>query len=127
MACPAGVQPHDRDLFHCAANGVPETNLNAVLQIGSRLLNRPRGFCPAATKELAEEIAKARPSTTSEVESTEVYIHSRIGPPAARALLHAFGVKSELVVHLALLRIGKNVVSFLDFFEFFFRGLIAGI
>src|SRR5580658_8036857 len=42
-------------------------------------------------------------------------------PPSPRSL------KAELIVHLALLRIRKDVVGFLHLLEFFFRGFVAGI
>ena len=36
-------------------------------------------------------------------------------------------VETELVVHLALLGVGKNFVGFLDLLELFLGGLVAGI
>src|SRR5262249_13230222 len=39
----------------------------------------------------------------------------------------AIGVEAELIVHLALFGVAENVEGFLDVFEFFFGGFVAGV
>src|SRR5262249_8570563 len=90
---------------------------------------------PAArAKKLAEEIGEAGPASaagsTAEIETAEIKVDvargaARAGTVVARGRVVA--VEAVLVIHLALLGVGENVVGFLQLFEFFFGRFVAGI
>src|SRR6266704_1356750 len=130
------VHPRDRELFHCAAHGVPEVDLELVFQVAARFMFWFRRHAAAPAKELAEEVAKARSSgpgtrASAKIEAPKIKIHAGV----ARALVSAgiasrrqvLAVEAVLVVHLPLLGVGEHVVGLLDLLEFFFRGFVAGI
>src|SRR5882672_1942917 len=81
MTCLARVEPGDRKLFHRAAHGIPEVDLDLVFQVAARFVLRFHpGASAAAAEKLAEEITEAcsaarcsRPA--AEIESTEVKIN----------------------------------------------------
>src|SRR5580704_14571925 len=56
-----------------------------------------------------------------------VFGRAAVSRAPRRTTARTRSVESELVVHLPLLRIRKDVVGFLNLFEFFFRGFIARI
>ena len=45
----------------------------------------------------------------------------------ARTAARPWSVEAKLVVHLALLGVGKHLVRFLDLLELFFRGFVSRI
>ena len=116
---------------------VPRTASQNVISIWYSRLEpgfgaRRRFSYPAASaKILAEEIAKARTAAraataSSKIESPEIEMHlSALARP--RHAARARRLKAELIVHLAFLGVGQNVVGFLHLLEFFFRGFVAGI
>src|SRR5262249_5047918 len=88
----------------------------------------------AAAKELAEEIAEAGAASaagsTAEIETAEIKVDvarsaARAGAVVARGRVVA--VEAVLVIHLALLGVGENVVGFLQLFEFLFGRFVARI
>src|SRR5882672_6832063 len=57
----ASVQSRDRELFHRAAHGIPEIDLELVFQVAARFVLRLHsGAAASAAEKLAEEIAEAR-------------------------------------------------------------------
>ena len=103
-------------------------DLDLIFEVGAlfglRFLHgRSRG---APAKKLAEQIAEIRAARAAKVESAKVEMlitagfFGRGGPAA-------LGVKAKLVVHLAFLGVGENVVRLLHLLELFFGGFIAGI
>jgi len=118
----ATLQVRDGQFFHRAAHRFPETDGNLVLQVRAGLLYlRPRA---ASAEKLAEQVAETGAATPAEVVSVEVELHPGV---FRRRRSPAVRVESKLVVSLALLGIGENVVRFLNLLEFFFRGLVTGI
>ena len=111
-------------------HGFPESNFDLVFEAGAGFRARRRlGRRATAAEILAEQIAEARAATASasaKIESAEIEMHV----VAARAPWHstrARSFKTILIVHLAFLGVGQDVVGFLHLFELFFRGFIARI
>src|SRR5258708_10505730 len=137
MASPASVQPRDRELFHRATHGVPKTNLNLIFQVAAGFMLRlHRGATASAAEELAEEIAEARSAAgragaTAKIKSAKIKVDVLLSAVAARSTRpgrrKVVAVKAILIVHLPFLRVGEDVVGFLQLLEFFFRGFIARI
>src|SRR6266478_142776 len=134
----AGIQARDGEFLHRAAHGIPKVNLDLIFQVAARFVLRfHRGASPAAAEKLAEEITEARSAArgsgpAAEIVAAEVKINIRRFAVLSRAGArstgrHIVAVKAVLVVDLPLLRVGEHVVRFLQLFEFFFRGLVAGI
>src|SRR5712664_1466835 len=87
----AGIQARDGEFLHRAANGIPEVDLDLVLQVAARfvLWFHPGGSAAAAEK-LAEEITEARSaargsSPTAEIVAAEVKIDVRCFAVPSRA------------------------------------------
>ena len=112
----ARIQARDAQLFHCAAHGFGERDLDLKFQIaaGFALRRLARRALPA--EYLAEKIAEAGPATASrtaaaEIESAEIEMDVFRRPTATVSISSARRrssalprlVKPELVVHLALL------------------------
>ena len=113
--------------------GIPKTNFHAVFEVSAGFFIGPGIFrasaCAAAAKKLAEQIAETCAAGAAKIESAEINLAAlRLTLRAARRRAGALiRIKSVLVVHLALFRIGKNVVRFLNLLEFFFGRFVAGI
>ena len=132
MAIFARVQTRDLQFLHRSANRIPKVNLNLVLQIAAGFFLRLHGDAVApAAKELAEKIAERGASgLPSEIETPKIKID--VLPASLRAWpviprRDIVAIEAVLVVHLALLRVGEDVVGFLQLFELFFRGFVARI
>src|SRR2546429_2086280 len=137
MARLAGIQSGNRKLFHCAAHGIPEIDLDLVFQVATGFVLRlaPRASASTA-KKLAEEIAEARSAArraraTAKIKSAKIKVDVLLLAVAVCSTRPArwkvVTVEPVLVVHLPLLGIGENIVGFLQLLEFFFRGFVAGV
>jgi hypothetical protein len=128
VAFRAAIEARDRDFFYRAADGIPESDFNAIFEVAARLADRPTGFrATTAAEKLAEEIAETCAARAAKIESAEIELRVGIGPRSACWSWPALGIKAILVVHLAFLGVGKNVVGLLHLLELFFRRLVAGI
>src|SRR5271169_5309755 len=92
---------------------------------------RRHATAPPAEK-LAEQIAEACAAALlpAKIEPAKIEIDvfpASFRPRAIIAGRNIVAVEAILVVHLPFLCIRQNVVGFLYLFEFFFRGLVAGI
>src|SRR5215472_10823005 len=116
-----------------ASSRVPEIDFELILERAAFF-----GFffgCAApaaAAKELAEQIAEAGAAgaagSPAEIETAEIKVDvarsaARAGAVVARGRVVA--VEAVLVIHLALLGVGENVVGFLQLFEFLFGRFVA--
>src|SRR6185437_8534314 len=132
------IKPRKTELLHGAAHRFRERNVDLVLKIGAglvfayRLLRRSR-----AAEKLAEKIAKtstagALSAAPAEVESTEIEMNIFGRNPAVSATgrwnsARSRHVEAKLVIHLALFRIGKRLVGFLNLLELFFGRFVARV
>ncbi len=133
----ASVHARNLHFLDGAAHGVPKIDFDLVFEIAPGFHFRfGRSAAAADIEELAEEIAEAgapaRASSAAKIEAFEIEIDSRFarmrsGTSAGPAGREIIGVKAVLVIHLALLGVGKNVVGFLKLLEFFLGGFVARI
>src|ERR1017187_2550089 len=125
----------DVELGLGAADGLPEVDIHYIFEIaalfrgGLRLLRRA-----LAAEELREDIAEAAgigaPATREligKIEPVEIHSRVRIGRARRGPGESALGIETVLVVHLALLGVAENVVSFLHLLETIFGGLVPRI
>src|SRR5580704_9659203 len=132
MAGFARFHARDLQLFHGAPDGVPEIDLDLVLEVtAGLLLDFHFSTATAAAKELAEEVAKAcatagasangpgRAAATASAEIEAAKIEVYVWSAAAGFLswgrtagLVVVGVEADLIVHLTFFCVGQNVVSF---------------
>src|SRR5258706_10563262 len=133
----ASVQSRDRELFHRAAHGIPEIDLELVFQVAAGFVFRLHtGASASAAEKLAEEIAEARSAArragaAAKIKSAKIKVDVRLpavtAPSTRPARRKVVAVEAVLVVNLPLLGIGEDVVGFLQLLEFFFRGFVARI
>ncbi len=131
----AGIEARDGQLLDGAANGIPKVDFDLIFEVAAGLMLRFFGSAAAAREKLAEEIAETRGAAlraraAAEIKAAKIKIDAfavllrSASRPAGRNVV---AVKAVLVVHLTLLRIGEDVVGFLQLLEFFFGGFVAGI
>src|SRR5579883_2623342 len=133
----ASVHARNLHFLDGAAHGVPKIDFDLIFEVAPGFHFRlGRSAAAADIEELAEEIAEAgapaRASSAAKIEAFEIEIDSRFartrsGAGARSAGREIIGVKAVLVIHLALLGVGKNVVGFLKLLEFLLGGFVAGI
>ena len=126
VASGAGLQARDGQLLDRAAHRFPKADLDLIFEVGAGLAFLDARLTAAAAEKLAEKIAKTGAALAAKIESAKIEVRAR-HRRAVEAAPRALGVEAELVVHLALLGVGKNVVGFLNLLEFFFGGFIARI
>ena len=103
------------NLFFQAGSGFFQRNFDAVLQVFALIA----GLATAtAAEHLAEDVAEVK--TLRAAETAKAF-------KTALAAAGFKGAVAELVVGGFFLRVGQNIVGFLDFFEFFFGRRVAGI
>ena len=138
MANVAGVKARNAQFFAGAAHRFRERNINVKLEIGARLAFLWSLRCVRAPEILAKEIAKARATaralstTAAKIKSAEIEVDilrrlSTITRSRRRSAARSRHVEPKLVVHLALLRVRKHFVRFLDLLEFFLGRFVSGI
>ena len=133
----------EADFFHRAAHGFGKCDVDLIFEIGAgvRFIRGLRGI--RAAEKLAEEVAETRatasasgtgsgPARSAEIEPAEIEMNvfggSAAIPAAGRRSATGPGdVETKLVVHLALLSVGKDFVGFLNLLEFFLGGFVARI
>src|SRR5271157_20551 len=127
----------DVELGLHAADGLPEIDIHYIFEIAALFRARLSLLRPTpAAKELRENIAETAgvgaPATREliligKIESVE--IHSRVRTRRARRGPgeSALGIKTVLVVHLALLGVAENVVGFLHILETILGGFVPRI
>ena len=124
MTSVASIQAGDGQLLDRPAHRIPEADAHLIFEVGAGL-NLLALRSAASLKKLAEQIAKAGAARAAKIEPAE--INTIAGRLFRRRGAAAFGVKAKLVVHLALLGVGENVVGFLNLLELFFGGFVAGV
>src|SRR5260370_40009645 len=110
-------------------NGFPKSDLDLILKARSGFCVRRRFHRRSAAEELCEQIAEAwscTPSAPSEIESAEIETYVAPGHSFGHAAC-AGGFEPELIVHLAFLGIGDDVISFLHLLALLVRASIAWI
>src|SRR5579871_1183969 len=135
----------DVDFGLGASNGLPEIDIERVLEIGAFFgmlfaflaapaeqigedVGEPAASAAGGAAGLAPACAGLRGEKVREIKSAEVHVVRGL-PAALRAGSGetVLGVEAHLVVHLAFLGIAQNVVSFLDVFEALLSGFVVGI
>src|SRR5205807_3212185 len=147
----AGVKPGDIQAHHCAANCVPEADVDLVFKIaaGLRLVvsrNSRASTREHVGKDVAEaagaglastcKVRKIKPAevkrntlTTrrrplSETASAEA---STTGIGFGSSRINIVRIEAKLIIDLALLGIAQDIVGFRDFLEFFFGLFVVGV
>ncbi len=128
---------HAGDLYFldAAAHCVPEIYIEFIFERTAGLRFFFNACAGAAAKKIAEEVAETGSATgcsaaAAEIESAEIKIDVVVGTSCSGSVVtsrNIFAVEAILIVHLALLRVGENVVGFLKLLEFFLGGFVAGI
>jgi hypothetical protein len=135
------VQPDLR-----AFDGLPEIDIEGVLEVRAALRRLRLLGATRTAEELPEQVAEpesvrvglragsaCRPGSTSifaEIEPAKPHVRTTTGERVAFSAVagHCLvRVKSVLVVHLALLRVTKNLIGFQDVLEALFGGFVTRI
>ena len=93
------------------------------------------GDAAATAKKLTEEVAETRsparrPGCAAKIKPAKIKVHAGLLGALSSGIApwrQILAVEAVLVVHLALFRIGKHIVGFLDLLELFFRRFVAWI
>ena len=119
MADAAFFVGRDVDAFFDAFGGIFQRNFHADLQIRA-LIVLLAAASSATAEHLAEDVGKVEALRAAEPAKTA---------ESARAASHALFERgmAVLVVHGTFFLVRQGVVSFLDFFEFFFRFFVVRI
>src|SRR5438477_12570675 len=134
----ADLLPDNVELHLRSAYGFPEIDVEPILEVGTFFRSRAGFLAAASAEELAENIpevpgalsrigAAALVDILGKIKSAEAHPARRTSSRAGTSGRNIFGIETMLVVDLPFLSVAQDVISFLNFLEAIFGGLVAGL